>query len=157
MLAKNEGPYLTKIIRKSRNSFCKSSGYVGEHWQLTRSSNAQIGSVLKPIQTLNLLKSLLLCSPWYPLVQKNSWPRFLRSFWKALKSNCCRIPLNRICGTLDTAPNEMWPWAVEITQTLGPRARGILSSLRTLTNEAERSLDLPTRRSRHATSPWLST
>ena len=31
------------------------------------------------------------------------------------------------------------------------------SSLRTLANEAERTLDLPRRRSRHGTSPWLST
>ena len=44
-----------------------------------------------------------------------------------------------------------------ITQTLGPRARGILPSLRTLTNEDERTLDLPRRRSRQVTSPWLST
>jgi len=44
-----------------------------------------------------------------------------------------------------------------ITQTLGPRAQEILPSLRTLTNEAERTLDLPTRWSRHDTSPWLST
>ena len=35
-----------------------------------------------------------------------------------------------------------------ITHTLGPRAQEILPSLRTLTNEAERTLDLPTRRSR---------
>ena len=33
----------------------------------------------------------------------------------------------------------------------------ILSSLRTFTNEAERTLDLPRRRSRQGTSPWLST
>ena len=38
-----------------------------------------------------------------------------------------------------------------ITQTLGPRAREILPSFRTLTNEAERTLDLPKRRSRHGT------
>ena len=44
-----------------------------------------------------------------------------------------------------------------ITQTLGPRAQEILPSLRTLTNEAERTLDLPTRRSRQGKSPWLST
>ena len=44
-----------------------------------------------------------------------------------------------------------------ITQTLGARARGILPSLRTLTNEAERTLDLPRRRSRHGSRPWLST
>ena len=31
-----------------------------------------------------------------------------------------------------------------------------VTSLRTLTNEAERTLDLPKRRSRHGTSPWLS-
>ena len=51
-------------------------------------------------------------------------------------------------------------WAVEDYSNLGtpcPRARGILSSLRTLTNEAERTLDLSKRRSRHGTSPWLST
>jgi len=33
----------------------------------------------------------------------------------------------------------------------------ILPSLRTFTNEAERTLDLPRRRSRKGTSPWLST
>jgi len=33
----------------------------------------------------------------------------------------------------------------------------ILPSLRTFTNEAERTLDLPRRRSRQGTSPWLST
>ena len=33
----------------------------------------------------------------------------------------------------------------------------ILSSLRTFTNEIERNLDLPRRRSRQGTSPWLST
>jgi len=44
-----------------------------------------------------------------------------------------------------------------ITQILGPRAREILPSLRILTNEAERTLDLPRRRSRHGKSPWLST
>ena len=33
----------------------------------------------------------------------------------------------------------------------------ILSSLRTFTNEAERTLNLPRRRSRQGTSPWLST
>jgi len=32
----------------------------------------------------------------------------------------------------------------------------ILTSLRTFTNEAERTLDLPRRRSRQGTSPWLS-
>jgi len=32
----------------------------------------------------------------------------------------------------------------------------ILSLLRTFTNEAERTLDLPRRRSRQGTSPWLS-
>ena len=32
----------------------------------------------------------------------------------------------------------------------------ILSSLRTFTNEAERTLDLPRRRIRQDTSPWLS-
>ena len=42
-----------------------------------------------------------------------------------------------------------------ITQTMGPRARGILPSLRTLTNEAERTLDR--RLSRQGKSPWLST
>jgi len=47
----------------------------------------------------------------------------------------------------------MW----RITQTLGPRAQEILPSLRTLTNETERTLDLPTRRSRQGKSPWLST
>jgi len=46
---------------------------------------------------------------------------------------------------------------LRITQTLGPRARGILPSLRTLTNEAERTLDLTRRRSRQGKSPWLST
>jgi len=44
-----------------------------------------------------------------------------------------------------------------ITQTLGPRAQEILPSLRTLNNEAERTLDLPRRRSRQGKSPWLST
>jgi len=44
-----------------------------------------------------------------------------------------------------------------ITQTLGPRAREILTSLRTLTNEAERTLDLLRRLSRQGKSPWLST
>ena len=34
---------------------------------------------------------------------------------------------------------------------------GPFSSLGTLTNEAERTLDLPRRRSRHGSSPWLST
>jgi len=33
----------------------------------------------------------------------------------------------------------------------------ILSSLRTFTNQAERTLDLPRLRSRQGTSPWLST
>jgi len=33
----------------------------------------------------------------------------------------------------------------------------ILSSFMTFTNEAERTLDLPRRRSRQGTSPWLST
>jgi hypothetical protein len=33
----------------------------------------------------------------------------------------------------------------------------ILLSLRTFTNEAKRTLDLPRRRSRQGTSPWLST
>jgi len=44
-----------------------------------------------------------------------------------------------------------------ITQTFGPRTQEILPSLRTLTNEAEQTLDLPTRRSRQGKSPWLST
>ena len=44
-----------------------------------------------------------------------------------------------------------------ITQTLGPCAQEIVPSLRTLTNEAEQTLDLPRRRSRQGTSPWLST
>jgi len=44
-----------------------------------------------------------------------------------------------------------------ITQTLGPCAQEILPSLRTLTNEVERTLDLPRRRSRQGTYPWLST
>ena len=43
-----------------------------------------------------------------------------------------------------------------ITQTLGPRAQEIFPSLKTFTNEAERTLDLPRRRSRQSTSPWLS-
>ena len=38
-----------------------------------------------------------------------------------------------------------------------PVPEGSFSSLRTLTNEAEQTLDLPKRRSRHGTSPWLST
>jgi len=38
---------------------------------------------------------------------------------------------------------------------LGPRAQGILPSLRTLTNEAERTLDLPTRRSRKGQKPLV--
>jgi len=37
------------------------------------------------------------------------------------------------------------------------RSQEILSSLRTFTNEAKRTLDLPRRRSRQGTSPWLST
>jgi len=37
------------------------------------------------------------------------------------------------------------------------KTKEILPSLRTLTNEAERTLDLPTRRSHQGTSPWLST
>jgi len=41
------------------------------------------------------------------------------------------------------------------SQDLG--SQGILSSLRTFTNEAERTLDLPRRRIRQGTSPWLST
>ena len=36
-------------------------------------------------------------------------------------------------------------------------AQEFLPSLRTLTNKAERTWDLPRRRSRHGTSPWLST
>jgi len=43
-----------------------------------------------------------------------------------------------------------------ITQTLGPRAREILPSRRTLTNEAERTLDLPTRQSCQGKSPWVN-
>jgi len=44
-----------------------------------------------------------------------------------------------------------------ITQTLGPRAQEILPSLRILTNETERTLDLPRRRNRQGKSAWLST
>ena len=40
---------------------------------------------------------------------------------------------------------------------MGPVPEESFSSLRTLTNEAERTLDLPKRRIRHGTSPWLST
>jgi len=39
VLTKNEGPYLKKIVRNSRNSCRKNSGVVGAHGQLTRSSN----------------------------------------------------------------------------------------------------------------------
>ena len=39
-----------------------------------------------------------------------------------------------------------------ITQTLGPRAQEILPSLRTLTNQTERTLDLSTRRNRQGTT-----
>jgi len=42
-----------------------------------------------------------------------------------------------------------------ITQTLGPRAQEILPSLRTTTNEAKRTLDLPTRRSRQGKKPLV--
>ena len=38
-----------------------------------------------------------------------------------------------------------------------PVPEGSFSSLRGLTNDTERTLDLPKRRSRHGTSPWLST
>ena len=48
-------------------------------------------------------------------------------------------------------------WEVEDYTDLGPRAQEILPSLRTLTNEAERTLDSPRRRSRQGKSPWLST
>ena len=40
-------------------------------------------------------------------------------------------------------------WAVENYSDLGSRARGILPSLGNLTNEAERTLDLPRQRSCH--------
>ena len=50
-------------------------------------------------------------------------------------------------------------WEVEDYTDLGTPCQEILPSLRTLTNdsEAERTLDLPRRRSRQGTSPWLST
>ena len=48
-------------------------------------------------------------------------------------------------------------WEVEDYTDLGTPCQEILPSLRTLTNEAERTLDLPRRRNRHGLSPWLST
>jgi len=42
-----------------------------------------------------------------------------------------------------------------ITQTLGPRTQEILPSLRNLTNEAERTLDLPTRRNLQGQKPLV--
>jgi len=63
VLTKNE----KKSVRKSTNSCCKNSGGVGEHGQLTWSSNRVCPETNTNDHRI-LLKSRLLRSPWYPLV-----------------------------------------------------------------------------------------
>jgi hypothetical protein len=71
VLTKNEGPFLKKIVRKSRNGCRKNSGGVGAHGQLTRNSNRLSPETNTNAQRI-LLKSRLLRSAWYPLVP-NCW------------------------------------------------------------------------------------
>ena len=71
VLTKNEGPYLKKIVRNSRNSCRKNSGGVGAHGKLTWSSNRVSPETNTNAQRI-LLKSRLLRSPWYPLAL-NCW------------------------------------------------------------------------------------
>ena len=72
VLTKNEGPYLKKIVRKSRNSCRKNRGGVGEHaGHLTQSPNRVSPETNTNAERI-LLKSRLLRSAWYPLAP-NCW------------------------------------------------------------------------------------
>ena len=69
VLTKNDGPYLEKIVRKSRNGCRKNSGGVGAHGQLTQSSNRVSPETNTNAQnTFEVAYCAQLGTPWHQIV-----------------------------------------------------------------------------------------